>query len=69
MRSKTLLTLFMLVAILISGCDAKSAVTASVTPEKPGTTPTMDLCAPEHIKDAANAVHRLMRAFDDSAPR
>jgi hypothetical protein len=27
----------------------------------------MDLCAPEHIKDAANAVHRLMRAFDDSA--
>ena len=27
----------------------------------------MDLCAPDHIKDAAQAVNRLMRAFDDTA--
>lgn len=67
MRPNIRLTLFLLVAILLSGCGAKSAVSATATPEKPGTTPTLDLCAPEHIKDVANAVHRLMRAFDDSA--
>jgi hypothetical protein len=67
MRSKTLLILFLLVAILLSGCSANTVVSASATPDKPGTTPTMDLCAPDHIKDAANAVHRMMRAFDDSA--
>ena len=54
MRPNILLMLFLLVAILLSGCGAKSAVSATATPEKPGTTPTLDLCAPEHIKDAAN---------------
>lgn len=67
MRSKTLFILVILVAVLLSSCGAKAAGSASATPDKPGTTPTMDLCAPEHIKDAANAVHRLMRAFDDAA--
>ena len=56
MGSKTLIILSLLVAILLSGCGAKSAGSASVSPDKPGTTPTMNLCAPEYIKDAANAV-------------
>jgi hypothetical protein len=67
MRSKTLFILFLLVAVLLSSCGAAPAGSPSATADKSGATPTMDLCAPEHIKDAATAVHRLMRAFDDSA--
>jgi hypothetical protein len=67
MRSKALFILFLLAAIILSSCGAKSIETVSSTPDKPGTTATMDLCAPEHVKDAATAVHRLMRAFDDAA--
>jgi len=67
MTSKALVTLFILVAIFLSSCSSKSDAPALATPVKPSTTPTTDLCAPEHIKDVANAVHRMMRAFDDSA--
>jgi hypothetical protein len=59
----------LLASVLLSACGSTPTPAAPATnvPPTAGPTATMDLCAPDHIKDAAQAVNRLMRAFDDTA--
>lgn len=66
---KTFLCAILLASVLLSACGPTTTPFAPTTavPPTAGPTATMDLCAPDHIKDAAQAVNRLMRAFDDTA--
>ena len=67
-RLKIFFWLILLVSILLSGCGSTpTPISSTAIPPTAGPTATMDLCAPDHIKDAAQAVNRLMRAFDDTA--
>jgi len=58
----------LLASVLLTACGPTTTPVAPTTavPPTAGPTATMDLCAPDHIKDAAQAVNRLMRAFDDT---
>jgi hypothetical protein len=68
-RLRILLWVIVLASILLSACGATATTAAPFTsiPPTAGPTATIDLCAPDHIKDAAQAVNRLIRAFDDTA--
>lgn len=73
MKQKRFLTgvlCMLLIAVALSACGTKAPANAIVTPVsnmENAVTPTIDFCAADHIKDGAQAVHRFMRTFDDTA--
>jgi hypothetical protein len=63
--SNFILIVVIVSSIMLSACSSAFANPAATA--TPGPTATLDLCAPDNIKNAASAVHRLTRTFDDTA--
>ncbi len=66
-KAISIIVLIVFGAVLLASCGSPATVVVEITSTPAVPTATMDLCAPENIKDSALAVHRLMRAFDDTA--